>query len=1332
MSNYPQAIDQFVVQVNDEYDSQGNLTAQGTIIDANDYNAHSRAIVSIESVLGVNPNGGSTNVAARLSNIEEEISSIGEAISDIEEELESYSGGWEPPGSIIAAINASNEETTISVSKVSNYTVSDSAKLKGAVEKLFSHDVNDTNFVTTINPTNLYPKVADVLAIDKGASNPLYIPRVQTDRITASSEAAGLLSTDLINIINAQVGEARILKGAIGVLDVNNLGAGCVHAAQLATGIITSDKLTIGLARGYEQWIFTYRVINNTNVTLSRQLLLGKVCTGTSVISADTTSLPLHQYITRVGGYIPNHIGMVTTYMVTSASTTFGWSLTLPGQGYLYINGVATSETPSNTINATVNLNQGINLVQILYLGLETNATEFLLSTTPRITAKENVLDPEDENNTVQYYSIDNLEYIDCYVNESVSIEGDTINVGDNISLSSTEGISIFGGYGVKVHNSGHIWIEDGALDIVERIDDLYISRISIGNIGLDAASTDDTGMVLTTSSNKTVRLDKDGITSPGFRIGTDGYTYLDKAYANNITVNGLVTIGNILISGGSTNLLSDNITDTYQTINITPYIYYTFSCTSVSMPMAYNIVYIQFLDNNDTNITSTVRVDKIEAPNSTRLYDATAEAITMRSSKAPQFSFKGVNASKISIKIVCYDNQSPPEAISNAYAENSMLAPYAMPHEYITYGAQQPSYIMSADYQPNYTGWYISESGNAEFNNAKIRGALYSSIFIKEQIQATDGTLYVRPAGILYETTSLNISQTGAEIKIRKHYTTEVIAFSVDDYLQIKAANRDGTGYVTALLQVTSVGEATPDYAPFTVDVIEIIGDNMIALETGNVVLNVGQPGEGGIVISSDVSRGNRNVPAIEIYSFDSIDESNTIQYTVKTRIGNLTGIVGSPDTFGRDFPFTGYGLYAENAYLSGTVALPNAGITGIGNSPNSVRMWAGASLPEVLSDPTLAPFRVLQDGTLYATNGHFEGKFYVNRKVDSTYENVLTINEDGITMAYGKLQLDLDTTDSVPPYFFISGQDAITEDLRITYPAGASRPLFPIDLTLEYRVTYNEEELTEGEDYEIQDQQWVYVLDPDPEGSYKITYHPKDKNDRIILKSLHVFNEEQLDDDFISAESVHIEGTRLIGRRDIYDEVLTRLTPADIGTADSTKLNVERARIRERMVRQNYAGNIIDLRHSYTVNGKTYEDGIGILLEPGFGDLAIGVHTGDIPGTPSIVTELPWWLDELVHVHIYGDLSVNEITGTSINADNITVQDIHALTIGSEYPVTSITAQEINTDTQVSVNETVTNLSADHASINQASITTLFLGNASIYEHTVSGINVLTIFEI
>jgi hypothetical protein len=78
--------------------------------------------------------------------------------------------------------------------------------------------------------------------------------------------------------------------------------------------------------------------------------------------------------------------------------------------------------------------------------------------------------------------------------------------------------------------------------------------------------------------------------------------------------------------------------------------------------------------------------------------------------------------------------------------------------------------------------------------------------------------------------------------------------------------------------------------------------------------------------------------------------------------RIGNLTGII---DASFDPSSLSGNGLYSSNAYLTGKLVLPTAGMTNEGSAASSVRIYAG----DTYANRAIAPYKVTQNGALTAT---------------------------------------------------------------------------------------------------------------------------------------------------------------------------------------------------------------------------------------------------------------------------------------------------------------------------------------------------------------------------
>ena len=150
---------------------------------------------------------------------------------------------------------------------------------------------------------------------------------------------------------------------------------------------------------------------------------------------------------------------------------------------------------------------------------------------------------------------------------------------------------------------------------------------------------------------------------------------------------------------------------------------------------------------------------------------------------------------------------------------------------------------------------------------------------------------------------------------------------------------------------------------------------------------------------INSDLEIIRRNAKRIE-------DLENQNKAKTDERIGKLD----QKTAFLNDTQIAG-NVVATGTMIVGNTLGTQAGITGVGNATNEVRFWAGSEF----AGRYTAPFRVLQDGSLYATNAHISGV------VNATSGNIggFTINSDYIGKKYGFY----DTHDDQGCYIDIGG---------------------------------------------------------------------------------------------------------------------------------------------------------------------------------------------------------------------------------------------------------------------------------------------------------------------
>lgn len=299
---------------------------------------------------------------------------------------------------------------------------------------------------------------------------------------------------------------------------------------------------------------------------------------------------------------------------------------------------------------------------------------------------------------------------------------------------------------------------------------------------------------------------------------------------------------------------------------------------------------------------------------------------------------------------------------------------------------------LSSSSYQSGISGWKIDGEGNAYFGNAYIRGTLQSVIFEANTISAVGGDLYVAPTiripltdytGISNNST-INFTTSLITADLVEQWEEAVVLLEFNAIANAKEEHFDKIqGTITGITFDQATGAAI-----IKIDCSSFWDQSITAISSDVTVIKIGQ-GTARHYIRLTANLGGKTVtPYMDVYSND--DESKPVG--PKVRIGNLAGI--TDDLFGGGLK--GYGLYTNNAYLTGSVVLPSAGISNQtsyyyneeGETPvytsvddsitedqskKLVRFWAGGAQPS--ADQTAAPFVVTQDGSLYATKGVFTG---------------------------------------------------------------------------------------------------------------------------------------------------------------------------------------------------------------------------------------------------------------------------------------------------------------------------------------------------------------------
>lgn len=271
---------------------------------------------------------------------------------------------------------------------------------------------------------------------------------------------------------------------------------------------------------------------------------------------------------------------------------------------------------------------------------------------------------------------------------------------------------------------------------------------------------------------------------------------------------------------------------------------------------------------------------------------------------------------------------------------------------------------IQSGTFGSGVSGWRIDNAGNAEFENITARGVLKSTVFIYDEINAQGGNLLIAPASTLAEDTVKGAGATTWTFKVKNTYPGQPYIFNVGDTLRIQTYINDQQ--IALWLKITVRGANSGDTATYTADILSSSIVGVITVLAGTAVVKYGVQNGGHIsLVGDDLTNG----PFIDIIKNEGANVHESINRKVQVRLGNLGGITDDP-YFGNSL--TGYGLYAQNAYLTGTVALPDAGLTNHSVSGlDNVRIWAGGDYDDVLANPTNLKFKVHESGKVVMGSG-------------------------------------------------------------------------------------------------------------------------------------------------------------------------------------------------------------------------------------------------------------------------------------------------------------------------------------------------------------------------
>jgi hypothetical protein len=243
-------------------------------------------------------------------------------------------------------------------------------------------------------------------------------------------------------------------------------------------------------------------------------------------------------------------------------------------------------------------------------------------------------------------------------------------------------------------------------------------------------------------------------------------------------------------------------------------------------------------------------------------------------------------------------------------------------------------NHLRTTNYFSGLTGWNVAATGDAEFNNVTVRGAIRAAILLYNAVLTTSGTrLTTKSAAKLRNTITISPSavynSSGFTVDVDDlegiaHAASQV--FAVDDSIRIKDGLSGDTWF-----KVLSASDQDTFWRYVFVIVAGSVG---VTYNPGIGVINYGQAGDGFIIETADMA----NAPYIQMATHNGLASGagGGVGALPQLRIGNLNGSYGyATNVYG-----FGAGQYGASSKTWITVEQTN-GIR-IGNNTTTLAQWS------------------------------------------------------------------------------------------------------------------------------------------------------------------------------------------------------------------------------------------------------------------------------------------------------------------------------------------------------------------------------------------------------
>lgn len=277
-------------------------------------------------------------------------------------------------------------------------------------------------------------------------------------------------------------------------------------------------------------------------------------------------------------------------------------------------------------------------------------------------------------------------------------------------------------------------------------------------------------------------------------------------------------------------------------------------------------------------------------------------------------------------------------------------------------------------------SNWSITPD-RAEFKNINVSGKISTVVFEQNHIQSVGGSMIFKPS---YKVESYKSDINGDILTLDREFLGKIDEGTVKNYIYLVKA--DGNLIQERISIVRKDDENKTVTLSSSLDLSSDNDSNSLTSSNGSSplvsLIDIGT--EGSLIIginSNDGGTGLLKPRGFTITEFNSDNFITDNSQNPKVFFGDLdkSGI-----TFTDSQGLKGFGLYSENVYLTGSLTTQidnNSGSTYAGintlngattTNGSKIVFWAGAT--NMLSIAK-APFQVTDTGSLYASQGVFEG---------------------------------------------------------------------------------------------------------------------------------------------------------------------------------------------------------------------------------------------------------------------------------------------------------------------------------------------------------------------